>query len=403
MNSRAVAYMVWIIASVFYAYQYILRVMPNIMLDDIMTRFDIGAGIFGQFSGVYYIGYSLLHLPIGILLDRYGPKKIMSLCILLTVIGMVPLVVADHWIYPLAGRFLVGIGSSAAILGLFKIIRMAFSEERFPRMLSFSVTIGISGAIYGGAPVSYMMEAFGYQTVIQIFAFIGVALALITYWIIPDQKSAVQTSVMADIGEVLCNGRVILACLFAGMMVGPLEGFADVWGTAFLKQVYGFEGSLAASLPAMIFIGMCFGAPLLSFIAEKVGYLGAIIGAGALMSLIFAGLLMMSLTSGAIGIGFTLVGICCAYQIIAIFKVSTYAREQVAGLTTAVANMIIMVFGYIFHTIIGTVVNVMGGPGNSDALLYGVAVVPIALVIGTVGFACMYVQEKSEKRVLIES
>ena len=106
MNSRAVAYMVWMIASIFYAYQYILRVMPNIMLNDIMAQFDIGAGIFGQFSGVYYIGYSLMHLPIGLMLDRYGPKRIMSFCILLTVVGMMPLVFADHWIYPLAGRFL---------------------------------------------------------------------------------------------------------------------------------------------------------------------------------------------------------------------------------------------------------------------------------------------------------
>lgn len=401
MNSRVVAYMVWMIASIFYAYQYILRVMPNIMLNDIMTQFDIGAAIFGQFSGVYYIGYSLMHLPIGLMLDRYGPKKIMSLCILLTVVGMMPLVFAHHWIYPLAGRLLVGIGSSAAILGLFKIIRMAFSEERFPRMLSFSVTIGLIGAIYGGAPVSYMVDAFGYQAVIQLFAVIGVGLALITYWIIPNEKNAVQTTVTSDIREVLSNKRVILSCLFAGMMVGPLEGFADVWGTAFLKQAYGFDGTVAASLPSMIFIGMCFGAPLLSFIAEKVSYLGAIVGAGAMMSVIFVLLLAAHLTSGAISVSFVLVGICCAYQILAIYKASTYVREQVAGLTTAVANMIIMIFGYVFHTIIGTVVNAMGGPHNSEALIYGVAVIPIALAMGTTGFIFLYVQEKSAKQLAV--
>lgn len=395
MNSRAVAYMVWMIASIFYAYQYILRVMPNIMLNDIMAQFDIGAGIFGQFSGVYYIGYSLMHLPIGIMLDRYGPKRVMSFCILLTVVGMMPLVFADHWIYPLAGRFLVGIGSSAAILGLFKIIRMTFSEERFPRMLSFSVAIGIFGAIYGGAPVSYMVDAFGYQAVVELFALIGVGLALVTYWIIPNEKNVAQTTVIADIKEVLSNGRVILTCLFAGLMVGPIEGFADVWGTAYLKQAYGFESSLAASLPSMIFIGMCFGAPLLSFIAERVSYLGAIIGAGALMSAIFVFLLAMHLTSGVISVSFVLVGICCAYQILAIYKASTYVREQVAGLTTAVANMIIMIFGYVFHATIGTVVNAMGGTGSSEALIFGVAVIPIGLAMGTIGFICLCVQEKS--------
>jgi len=127
--------------------------MPNIMLNDIMEQFDMKAATFGQFSGMYYIGYSLMHLPVGIMLDRYGPKKVMTGCILLCVIGLLPLLFSDYWMYPIAGRFLTGIGASAAILGVFKIIRMTFSEERFPRMLSLSVTIGLIGAIYGGGPI----------------------------------------------------------------------------------------------------------------------------------------------------------------------------------------------------------------------------------------------------------
>src|SRR3984893_15238177 len=115
--SRTMAWTIWMMASIFYAYQYILRVMPNIMLDDIMQQFHIDAAVFGQFSGVYYIGYSLMHLPIGMMLDRFGPRKIMTACILLTVVGLMPLIFADHWIYPILGRFLIGLGSSAAILG----------------------------------------------------------------------------------------------------------------------------------------------------------------------------------------------------------------------------------------------------------------------------------------------
>ncbi len=64
-TSRIMAYCAWIIASIFYAYQYILRVMPNIMFDDIMQQLHIDAAVFGQFSGIYYIGYTLMHLPIG--------------------------------------------------------------------------------------------------------------------------------------------------------------------------------------------------------------------------------------------------------------------------------------------------------------------------------------------------
>src|SRR5205085_4252833 len=111
-SSRMVAWTIWIIASIFYAYQYILRVMPNIMLDDIMQQFHIDAATFGQFSGIYYIGYSLMHLPIGIMLDRFGPRKVMTGCILLAVAGLLPLIFADHWLFPIAGRLLIGMGSS---------------------------------------------------------------------------------------------------------------------------------------------------------------------------------------------------------------------------------------------------------------------------------------------------
>lgn len=399
-NSRMIAWSVWVIASVFYAYQYILRVMPNIMLNDIMQQFNFGAATFGQFSGVYYIGYSLMHLPLGMMLDRYGPRKIMSGCILLTIVGLMPLLFATHWIYPIAGRFLIGLGSSAAILGVFKIIRMTFNEKKFPRMLSLSVTIGLVGAIYGGGPVNYMREVFGYQTVVQLFAIAGIALALITYWIVPDLKGTAENTVLSDIKEVLSNRKVIFSCIFAGMMVGPLEGFADVWGTAFLKQVYGFEGTLAASLPSMIFVGMCFGAPVLSLIAEKVGnYLGTIIGAGVAMAVCFSLFLSWHITPSMISISFILIGICSAYQILAIYKASTYVREQVAGLTTAVANMIIMIFGYAFHAIIGTTVNMMGGPNISKALVYGVAVIPIALFLGTVGFTLLFTKERSADQI----
>jgi predicted MFS family arabinose efflux permease len=398
--SRLVVWTVWIIASVFYAYQYVLRVMPNIMLTDIMQQFQIDAATFGQFSGVYYIGYSLMHIPLGIMLDRFGPRVVMTACIILTVSGLLPLMFAHHWFYPILGRFLMGLGSSAAILGAFKIIRMMFKEERFPRMLSFSVTIGLVGAIYGGAPVHYMRDTFGYQTVIQIFALAGVALAVVTYWIVPNITSGVQSTVFSDIKEVLSNRRVIGSCLCAGLMVGPLEGFADVWGTAFLKQVYGLDSTVAASLPSMIFIGMCFGAPVLSWIAEKIGsYLLTIVSSGVTMALVFFALLPWSISPGVLSALFVLVGVCCAYQILAIYSASTYVREGVAGLTTAIANMIIMTFGYVFHTVIGSVVSSCGGPQVSTALLYGVVVIPIALCIGFSGFIKLFFEERKSKKL----
>lgn len=387
LTSKRFVWLAWMIASFFYAYQYILRVMPSIMMTDITHQFHIDAAVFGQFSGIYYIGYSLMHLPIGIMLDRFGPRKVMTGCILLTVIGLLPILFTDNWIYPVIGRSLIGVGSSAAILGTFKIIRMTFQEKYFSRMLSVSVTIGLMGAIYGGGPVGMMCHHLGYQTVIAIIIAIGVLLACITYCLVPDIKADRHTTVLSNIRAVLSNRRVILMCFFSGLMVGPLEGFSDIWGPEFLKQVYGFSTETANYLPSMIFMGMCFGAPLLSVLAEKTGYyLGTIIASGIVMLLIFTALVAGMLTVSSITVGFILVGIGCAYQILAIYKASTYVPDHLTGLTTAVANMVIMSFGYAFHAAIGFIIHSYGGIHVQYAFVYGISVIPVTLGIGVAGF-----------------
>lgn len=385
--SRAVAWLVWIIVSIFYSFQYVLRVMPNIMMDDLTQQFHIDSAAFGQFSGVYYLGYSLMHLPIGIMLDRVGPKKVMTGCILLTVIGLLPILYSDHWIYPLLGRALIGVGSSAAILGTFKVIRMSFQERYFSRMLSVSVMIGLIGAIYGGGPVSSLCQWLGYQSLVEIFMIIGAVLACLTFLVVPDIKKDQQESVLINVRTVFKNSKVMMLCCFAGLMLGPLEGFSDVWGSGYLKQAYLIDATASNYLPSLIYVGMCFGSPALSFIAEKTGYyLGTVIMSGIVMFTIFICLVAGVFSLAWITMSFIVVGVCCAYQILVIYKVSCYVPENLAGIATAVANMIIMIFGYGFHTVIGFVIHINGGTHVSHALTYGIGVIPLALAVGVVGF-----------------
>jgi predicted MFS family arabinose efflux permease len=399
---RTIAWAMWTVGAFFYAYQYILRVMPSIIMNDIMQQFSIDVTTFGQFSGVYYIGYALMHVPLGILLDRYGPKSIMPICALITVIGLLPIIFADYWLYPLIGRFLIGMGSSAAILSTFKIIRISFKEEQFTRMLSFAVTIGLIGAIYGGGPVNYMCDTLGYKTVTEILCILGIVLAVGAYLLVPNIEVEASSGILTDIKEVFTSRQVLSVCFLAGLMVGPLEGFADVWGKEFLQKVYGFNSSIAASLPSTMFVGMCFGGPLLSLIASKTkSDLVTIFGAGIIMTISFALLLTGTLSATSISVLFTVVGICCAYQIIAIYKASTYVREGIVGLTTAVANMIIMIFGYFFHSAIGFILKLCNGFESALAYKYAISIIPITLCIGALGFMWIYRKETQGSNLIM--
>lgn len=408
-RSTIMIWSMWLLASFFYAYQYVLRVLPNIMMLDILEKFHIDAAIFGQYSGLYYIGYAGMHIPVGILLDRYGPKRILPACMILTVAGLLPLLFAEHWIYPALGRLMIGMGSSAAILGVFKIIRMSFKEERFTLLLGFSVTIGLIGAIYGGQPVNSLMQLFGWEVVLQVMIGIGLLMAIATYLIVPSQPvSQDNESWWMSVKAVLTNPQIVLVCLFAGLMVGPLEGFADVWGKEYLKSVYHLSEAVAASLPSLIFLGMCFGSPVLSWITAKTkAYFGFIILSAVVMGLAFIFLLTGDVPVQWLAVLFVIVGIFCAYQILAIYLASSFVGERLVGLTTACANMIIMTFGYVFHSAIGKIMSsrwdgsfMTDGVPYYDASAYtqGLMVIPAGLLLAGVGY--IFLAAKIKRKAL---
>jgi predicted MFS family arabinose efflux permease len=394
---RFSGWLMWALASLFYAYQYILRVLPNILMNPIIEKFQIDNSIFGQISGIYYIGYAGMHIPIGILLDRMGPKIIMPLCVLLTTLGLLPLVYTDIWLFPAIGRGLIGVGSSGAILGVFKVIRMAFPERKFTRMLGVSVTIGLLGAIYGGQPVNYMLQTLGWEAVIQALCIMGIALSIFMYFVLPryNQGDDFKGDVWHDVLSVLSNKKVISICLLGGFMVGPLEGFADVWGTEFFKLVYDFDSNLSSSLPSLIFFGMCFGSPFLSYIADRSRAYYATIVASGFGMLVAMLLILLGHLSSTYFLSFLLffIGILCAYQIPLIYKASTYVKEKRIGLTTASANMIIMIFGYVFHGSIGRIMDwFWKGKIENGIHLYspetytkGLMIIPVGLLIGSLG------------------
>lgn len=397
-NASIRIWIIWLLASFFYAYQYILRVTPSVLMSDLLTKFQVNAEQFGQFSGIYYIGYAAMHIPIGILLDRVGPKIILPLSILLSVLGMMPLIYSDDWAYPTLGRLLIGMGSSGAILGVFKIIRLGFGDANFNRMLGISATIGLVGAIWGGLPLQFLLDSFGLEKLIWMISAIGFVLAISIYIAMPKQKPHMMVgnaSVLLDIKNVLTNKKVLFVCLLGGMMVGPLEGFADVWGKEYLKSSMGFDDNLASGLPSYIFFGMCFGAPVITFLADKFrSYFGFIIAGAVIMASCFIWIFSSTFTPIELKILFSLIGVMCAYQILVIYLASTFVDETVIGLTTACANMIIMLFGYLFHSAIGKIMDlnwdgtVINGARvyPPEAFVQALSIIPIGLIIGAIGF-----------------
>jgi predicted MFS family arabinose efflux permease len=397
-------FLIWLLASLFYAYQYILRVIPNIIAPELITKFNISIEDVGQFGGIYYIGYTLAHIPIGILLDRFGPKFVLPACIVLTFTGTLPLICFDEWSYSIIGRIIVGIGSSASAIGLFKVASMYFSQEKSARMASLSIIIGLLGAIYGGLPLDFLLDKFGWSYVIYTFSAFGCVLALLLFLITPKGNIQQEKVSIKDLKTVFFNKHIILISFFGGLMVGAMEGFADGWIKVFLCEVYEMTGDLASSLSSVIFIGMGAGSFSLAYLLEKYPnkHYEIIIACSFAM---IAGFLMLFTGVGGLYIALSalfIIGFASGYQVVTIYKAISYVNNNLVGLATAMSNMIVMIFGEFFHTWIAKVVNfhwdqtmIEGNPiYGAELLIKATSIIPVCLLIAIFGFMWLKRQDK---------
>lgn len=395
----------WLFITSFYCYQYILRLLPNSIMPELIKKFSIGAYEFGEFAGIYYVGYILMQIPFGILLSRFGGKIVMPISILIATLGVLP-IAGDSWQLAILGRFFIGVGASAAIIGAFQIFRIIFPEH-FTVMLGTLVCVSILTAVYLIKPLTVITNNIGVEEMVKFLVIGGGVLALATYFILPKMPISKSANIWIDIKLIMSNKKIIFTSILAGLMVAPLEGFADAWGTSFIRTVYGIERYTADSIVGTILTGMCVGSLVLPYIAEKMkSYYGVTMFSGLIMAACFGFLLTGMGEIFTLYIISLLIGVFSAYQVVIVARISTYVRMQLSGMAAAVGNMIVMAFGYIFHTSIAYVIE---NDSNSivedsirtystQAFIEGISIIPISLSLASIGFAIIAINNRKNER-----
>lgn len=406
-NNKILAAIIWASITLFYCYQSVLRPLPNIIMPFILSKYNIGAAEFGSFAGIYYIGYIAVHIPIGVLLSRFSPKIVLSVCVACTALGVLPLIYSDSWSAVVIGRILTGVGSSGAAVGALQIFRVLY-PSRFAMLLGVMVSIGLIVAVYVNIFLSKIISTIGVDSTMNILLYSGLGLSVMTYLFLPSSKSeASEGSIWGDIKAILGDYKILLASACAGLMVGPMEGFADAWGSAFLISMYNLDKTAADAIIMSIFFGMCVGCIILPYFADKTQkFMEITIFSGIMMALCFVYLLQGTAREEELSYICIAIGFFCAYQIIILAKISTFASEERSGLAAAVANMILMTFGWVFHNSIGMTLDSMwdGTTINgvryydSEAFVAGVSIIPLAMVVAIAGLVFLSILNAAKAR-----
>ncbi|MBP9752706.1 MAG: MFS transporter [Proteobacteria bacterium] len=402
-------WIMWLCAALFYGYQYVLRAIPSVLKSSLEESFHFDPVLFGQFAGVYFIGYTLAHIPLGLLLDRFGPRRILPFAAFLSSVGMLPLLITDDFYYAILGRFILGLGSSCAFIGLVKVVNIAFAPNKFHKMLSLGSVFGLVGGVFAGAPVHYLMQYFGWKSIIAISICVGISLSLVMYLVLPkSEKEDLPESTFILLKEIFQNKWVWTVAIAAGFMVGPFEGYADAWAMQSLKSIYELSDQISSQSVSLIYLGFALGLPGLSFCSDKIGLDKTIILSGVFMILSFltiiSGLAPFWLLIGSV----FLLGFFSSFQVPALCRATTFTSSKATSLTTALANTVIMFFGMFFHSILGGCVSYFSDimPAANGRILStcntlgyqkSFVIIPVMLILGTSIFLFLNVREKNKK------
>lgn len=280
----------WLLVVTYYLYQYILRVSPSVMTDEIMAGFNLDAHGFGTLSAIATLFYALLQIPAGILSDLFGARRMVLTSILLCTAGVALFGSTDSLYAAYLARTLIGSGSACAFLCVSKIASDWFSPEKKSLMFALTVAVGTCGALLGSAPLSKMNESYGWRGSFYLLAGLGVVIFMFNFFFLRDRADTTHQQTASSRHEVWASIKEIFKSRFCWMYAIVALGiylsisvFADLWGVSFIMVKYGLSKAVAAQAVSMIYVGTAIGVVLIAWFSTFFKDRRPIIGGSALL------------------------------------------------------------------------------------------------------------------------
>ena len=356
---------VWALGTLFYLYQFILRASPSVMADDLMSCFLIKASSLGILTSFYYYAYSMLQIPIGIVLDRWGGARMIRFAILVCVSGTLLFSFAQTFYMACLGRILIGAGASGAFLSTISLTRDWLPAHKVAFAVGTTITFGKLGGILSGAPLATLVQAYSWRTSLLMLACFGVVLAF-AIWATLHNRTKPHADhqtipLRRRIGMIFKNHKIWSIGIYGCLMYVPLSVFTDIWGVSFLMRYYCIGKSTASFGISLLFIGTGVGAPLIALLSDKIQKRKPLMLLSAILSFAVCALLIAPYKI-PLNLCFVLlffVGLFMTGQTL-VFTVGTETvPANMGGLTTGFVNTLVMLGGVLFQPLVGFILDLL--------------------------------------------
>lgn len=273
-------WMMWGLAALFYAYENILFVAPSVMVSEWMRDFHLTAAAIGGLSAYYLYAYASVQIPVGMLMDYFGPRRLLTLATLLCASGALVISYAQGFHLAASGRAMIGLGSGFAAIGCLHIAATCLPLRWFACITGLTLSFGMIGSMAGQAPLAFLTTYFDWRTSLRFIALAGFGVACLIALFVRDfshptqhaplDLNSMERKLWAGIRRVVKHPQSWLIALYGALMYFSMSTFAGLWGIPFLIKAYHVTRVTAASMDSLIFLGFAIGAPLIGAFSDRI-------------------------------------------------------------------------------------------------------------------------------------
>lgn len=396
-----------------YLYQYVIRVSPNIMNDELMRVFSIDATTLGMIVGFYYWTYTAMQLPLGITMDRLGPRGF--LCGAFFLLAAAAFLFGHTTSVPVASfaRLMMGAGSACGLLASLKLGTLWLKPKHMGLAVGMTILFGTLGGAIGGAPMRLVLNHYGYQHTMEILAAVGVILGTIVLFIAKNhpEKGYAHSEENVDIyanqnpfKDILLLAKTPQAwvvAIYGMLMYVPITTIAIAWGVPFVERACDTSEAIAATVVSTMLLGAAFGSPCFAIFSDfmKNRRIPMLIGSIISTALYFVIILVEGIPLTYMYILFFIVGFAYTAKTLTFASICEIMPRKISGTSVAFVNMVVMTTGIIFHPLIGRLLDLHwnGVMDNGQPLYtegdyrFALIAIPISLLIS--GFILFFMKE----------
>ena len=269
-----------------YYIAYLFRTINAVMAAPLATELGLGADDLGLLTSVYFVTFAAAQIPIGILLDRFGPRRVQSVLLLVAAVGSTLFAVSDHFLMLLLGRALIGLGVASAMTAGLKALVLWFPGDRVPLLNGLMVMLGALGAVTATLPADLLLDCIGWRALFGLFAGLTAVSAVMIYLIVPEATAVASGAVSVGLRKVYADPRFWRVAPLSASCIGTAWALQGLWAAQWLKDVEGLDrAGVVFHLFAMA-VALSLGAILLGVAADRLRRRG--VGPGVLLGLVAA-------------------------------------------------------------------------------------------------------------------